>query len=146
MKTYIPNFLPLKLMSDAAPAIFNGFSKVYPGILPGKCFFHMMKVFEDRKYNDPAVKSLFLGDLFSLSKSHNQTHFDASERLFLTKYENHPDDSIQRAVEHLIKIWLTSCNRGWHSGLLPGSVTSNNGLEVTNRIFKKDFKGMKLVQ
>jgi hypothetical protein len=70
---YIPNFRPVKLMSDAAPAIFNGLSEIYP----------TMKQF-----------------------------------------------------------WLAERNEGWHSGLVPGTVTTNNGLEVTNRVFKKNFKGM----
>ena len=36
---YIPNFKPKKLMSDAAQAIFNGFSAVYPDMVQGMRFF-----------------------------------------------------------------------------------------------------------
>lgn len=130
-------------MSDAAPAIFNGFSKVFPEILPGKCFFHLMKNFKDRKYDDKNLRDVFLSDLRSLSKSHSQAHFDVSVNLFLRKYQDYKDDSIKSAIEHLTNFWLTKSNRGWHSGLLPGSVTTNNGLEVTNRVFKRNFKGRK---
>ena len=138
---YIPNFLPLKLMSDAAPAIFNGLSVVYPNMKNGRCFFHMMKCMKDRHYTDENTKKLFLNDLRSLSKSHSQEHFDVSVNLFLVKYLDHQDEHIISARDYLVKFWLLDRNRGWHSGLVPGTVTTNNGLEVTNRVFKKNFKG-----
>jgi hypothetical protein len=129
-------------MSDAAAAIFNGLSRVFPDMLPGKCFFHMIKSMRDRPYSDETSKNVFLKDLKSLSKSHSQNHFDASLVLFLAKYRINPNVSIINALKHFEKFWLTPQNIGWHSGLLPGTVTTNNGLEVTNRIFKKDLKGI----
>ena len=128
-------------MSDAAAAIFNGLSKVFPDMLPGKCFFHMMKSMRERPYSDEKSKNIFLKDLKSLSKSHSQNHFDASLALFLTKYRINQNVSIINALQHFEKFWLTPPNIGWHSGLLPGTVTTNNGVEVINRIFKKDLKG-----
>ena len=138
---YIPNFLPSKLMSDAAPAIFNGLSMAYPNIINGRCYFHMMQCMKNRHYTDENSKKLFLNDLRSLSKSHCQEHFDVSVNLFLDKYRDHQDEHIKLARDYLEKFWLLDRNRGWHSGLVPGTVTSNNGLEVTNRVFKKYFKG-----
>jgi hypothetical protein len=81
-------------------------------------------------------------DLTSLSKSHSQEHFDCSVPLFIKTYVEHENKSIREAATFLEKFWLAERNQGWHSGLVPGTVTSNNGLEVTNRIFKKGFKGM----
>lgn len=128
-------------MSDAAAAIFNGFSRVYPDILPGKCYFHMMKIFRDRQYDDQLLKMDFLNDLRSSSNSYSLSHFEISVKLFLEKYENHPNESIKGATKHLRTVWLTEHNKGWHSGLCPGTVTTNNGLESTNCKFKRDFKG-----
>lgn len=128
-------------MSDAAPAIYNGFAAVYPDLLPGKCFFHLMKSMRDQKYKDEKSRNNFLCDLKSLSKSYSQSHFDASLALFLEKFKRKGYESYLPAIAHLEKVWLTKNNRGWHSGLYPGSVTTNNGLEVTNRIYKKAFKG-----
>ena len=128
-------------MSDAAPAIFNGLSVVYPNMKNGRCYFHMMKCMKDRRYSNENTKMLFLSDVRSLSKSHSQEHFDVSVNLFLDKYLNHQDESLTSARDYLEKFWLNDRNRGWHSGLVPGTVTSSNGLEVTNRIFKKNFKG-----
>lgn len=141
LKKFIPNFLPRKLMSDAAAAIFNGFSKVYPAILPGKCYFHMIKIFKDRHYDDKLLKMDFLNDLRSLSNSYSLLHFEISEKLFLEKYENHQNETIKDAAKHLLTVWLTEHNKGWHSGLCPGTVTTNNGLESTNCKFKRNFKG-----
>lgn len=61
--------------------------------------------------------------------------------LFLDKYRDHQDEHINFARYILEKFWLLDRNRGWHSGLVPWTVTSNNGLEVINRVFKKNFKG-----
>ena len=50
------------------------------------------------------------------------------------------DDVLEELIDHFKKEWLSERNIGWHSGLVPGTVTSNNGLEVTNRIFKANLK------
>ena len=81
-------------MSDAAPAIFNGLSIVYPNMKNGRCFFHMMKCMKERHYSDENSKKSFLNDLRSLSKSHCQEHFDVSVNLFLDKYRNNEDKYI----------------------------------------------------
>ena len=128
-------------MSDAAQAIFNGFSAVYPDLLPGMCFFHLMKSMRDQKYKDVNERNVFMHNLKSLSKSCSQSHFDASLILFLSKFKGKGYESYSSAIAHLEKVWLTKNNRGWHSGLHPGSVTTNNGLEVTNRVYKKALQG-----
>lgn len=128
-------------MSDAAPAIFNGLSTIYPAMKNGRCYFHMMKCIKERSFINVENKRLFMNALDSLSKSVSVKHFDCSTLLFLKKYLNHSDQSVVAATEYLQKVWLIDRNRGWHSGLVPGTVTTNNGLEVTNRIFKSDFKG-----
>ena len=128
-------------MSDAAPAIFNGLSHHYPDMKKGMCYFHVMKNMKERHYTNDKTKKEFLNDIRSLSKSHSQEHFDASVTLFLAKYKSEKDILLLSAVSHLQKVWLVESNRGWHSGVVPGTVTTNNGLEVTNRIFKKKFEG-----
>ena len=138
---YIPQFLPVKLMSDAAPAIYNGISVSYPNIVNGRCYFHMMKSMKERPYSDIKIKNEFLNDLRALSKSHDVNHFDESVKLFLVKYRGHDCKCVTSATSHLEKVWLSDRNRGWHSGLAPGTVTSNNGLDVTNRVFKSNLKG-----
>ena len=71
------------------------------------------------------------------------THLATSDSLnfIIEKYNNHDDLNINSAKLHFEKVWLTNRNRGWHSGLLPGTVTTNNGLEVTIRIFKSNLNG-----
>ena len=138
---FVPNFMPVKLMSDAAQAIYNGISVSFPNIINGMCYFHMMKSMKERHYSDEKSKGIFLSDLRSLSKSYDLKHFDSSVLLFLEKYKSHNDLNIISATSHFEKVWLTNRNRGWHSGLVPGTVTTNNGLEVTNRIFKSNLKG-----
>ena len=101
----------------------------------------MMKCMKERHYSDENSKKSFLNDLRSLSKSHCQEHFDVSVNLFLDKYRNNEDKYIISARDYLEKFWLLDRNRGWHSGLIPGTVTTNNGLEVTNKILQKNFKG-----
>ena len=128
-------------MSDAAPAIFNGLSQHYPEMKNGMCYFHVMKNMKERHYKTNEIKNELLHDINSLSKSHSQEHFDASVILFLDKYKNEKEASLLSAVSHFKKVWLSESNRGWHSGVVPGTVTTNNGLEVTNRIFKKNLKG-----
>ena len=105
------------------------------------CYFHVMKNLRDLQYTDCIEKNKLLSDLRSLSKSHNQDHFDCSVHLFVKKYLHHINKSISDTTEFFQKFWLAERNKGWHSGLVPGTVTTNNGLEVTNRVFKKNFKG-----
>ena len=108
-------------------------------------FYHVMKSMKEcTTYTNRKVRDILMNDVTALSKSHSQENFDASVTLFLEKYENleEKDPSHMKAIAHLKKVWLSKRNSGWHSGLVPGTVTTNNGLEVTNRIFKKDFKGI----
>lgn len=128
-------------MSDAASAIYNGFRLVYPGILPGKCFFHMIKNMKEQVYSSKKIKKAYINDLRSLGKSFSQCSFDAAVELFLKKYLGHENVSLANATSHLSDFWLKAVNSGWHSGLLPGTSSTNNGLEATNRVFKADFKG-----
>jgi hypothetical protein len=101
-----------------------------------------MKNFRNRQYTESIEKNKFLSDLRSLSKYHNQEHFDCSVHLFLKKYVDHIDKSISDTTAFFQKFWLAERNKGWDSGLVPGTVTTNNGLEVTIRVFKKNFEGM----
>ena len=127
-------------MSDAAPAIFNGLSHHYPEMKKGMCYFHVMKNMKDRHYTSDERKNQLLHDIRSLSKSHSQEHFDASVTLFLAKYKNEKDASLVSAVSHLNKVWLSESNRGWHSGVVPGTVTTNNGLKLQTEYLKKISK------
>lgn len=142
LKEFIPLFNPGKLMSDAAAAIFNGISQAYKEILPGKCHFHLKQSMRLRAYDNEILKEEFLNDITSLSKSHSNKHFNNSLSLFMGKYEGHVNETIRNATAHFKKYWLSSANIGWHSGVLPGTVTSNNGVECTNRVFKRGLQGM----
>ena len=90
-------------MSDAAAAIFNGLSKVFPDMLPGKCFIRMMKSMRERPYSDQKSKNIFLKDFKYFSKSHSQNHFDASSALFLTKYRINQNVSIMNDLQYFEK-------------------------------------------
>jgi hypothetical protein len=127
-------------MNDAAPAIFNGLSEIYPTMKQGKCFFHTKRNIRDRHYADTTAEKKILIDQTSLSKSHSQEYFDCPVLLFIKTYVEHENKSIRDATIFLEKIWLAERNQGWHSGLVPGTLTSNNGLEVINRTFKKTLK------
>lgn len=129
-------------MSDAAAAIHNGLSAVFKGILPGKCYFHMKQSMKLRRIDDEDLKNIFLKDLTSLSKSHSDKHFKSSLSLFISKYREHQNQSIRDATVHFEKYWLSQANIGWHSGVLPGTVTTNNGVECTNRVFKRGLQGV----
>ena len=99
---------------------------------------------KDRSYDNEneKEKDVFLSDISFLAKFSSQRLFDCSLALFLKKYKMHSDTSIVKNVAYFEDYWLLDRNIGWHSGLMPGIVTSNNGLEVTNRIFKNHFHGM----
>ena len=99
-------------MSDAAPAVFNGLSEIYPTMKKGKCYFHVMKNLRDRQYTDSIEKNKFLSDLRSLSKSHNQEHFDCSVHLFLKKYVDHIDKSISDTTAFKNFGWLREIKGG----------------------------------
>lgn len=129
-------------MCDSAAAIYNGICKVFDGIKPGKCYFHMKTSMKKRHFDNQKLKDEFLKDLSSLSKSHSINHFESSLLLFKNKYVNHSDSSVNSAMVHFEKYWLTEANVGWHSGVMLGTVTTNNGVESTNRVFKRGLNGM----
>ena len=105
------------------------------------CFFHVIKSMREQKYKDLYERNKFLYNLKSPSKSYSQSHFDSSLVLFLSEFKGKGNESYASAIAHLEKNWLTKNNRGWHSGLQTGSVTTNNSLEVTNRVYKTALKG-----
>ena len=72
-----------------------------------------------------------------LSKSHSQEHFDASVTLFLAKYKNEEDASLVSAVSHLKKFGAVKAIAAGIQGVEPGTLTTNNGLEVQTEYLKK---------
>jgi hypothetical protein len=124
---------------QTSEVIFNGLSEVYPTMKQGKCFFHMKRNIREGHYNDATAEIIFLMDLTSSSKSQSHVHFDCSVPLFIKTYVEHENKSFREAAIFLEKFWLAERNQGWLSGLVPGTVTSNNGLEVTNGIETDKF-------
>jgi hypothetical protein len=106
-----------------------------------KCYFHVIKNLRDRQYTDSIEKNKLLSDEIII-KIPQSGSFCCSVHLFLKKYVDHIKKSISDTTASFQKFWLAERNNGWHSGLVPGTVTTNNGLEVTNRVFKMNFKGV----
>ena len=127
-------------MADAAPAISNGFERVFGSYRKrGMCFFHV-KVAVEKKMsilNDDKLSIEILTDIFWIQKSQTENVFYRAIELFNEKYKMNENTNITTFLAYFNKQWVEFFP-GWYEGFIGYWASStNNGLESLNGRIKK---------
>lgn len=124
----------IALVSDAAPAIENGFQRAFDDdtIVHINCFAHLMRNVEKRKLKDPMNKEKIKNDIRQLQKSSNQHVFNVGSELFINKWSEHEDEF----ATYFKNTYITRNNK-WFMGSVYRAPKTNNCLENFNNQVKQ---------
>lgn len=123
------------LVSDAAPAIKNGFDEVFPGQQTVTCYFHMKKRIEAfDKFKKKENKTAIIIDIDKLQLCPSREAFDAATKLFVKKWVRKE----KPFTDYFGLNWVTK-NGDWFEGVRFFTPSTNNALESFNDKLKKDF-------
>lgn len=131
---------PSFLLADGSDAITAGFIAVFgPPTIRIQCFFHVLKNIE------PFLKSLskedcvsFKRDLTTLQSSQDADTFQKASQLFIKKWKTSRNPRVLDLLNYVEKQWLIK-NECWFEGAAVGYPSTNNGLESTNAVIKREF-------
>lgn len=128
---------PEVLLADASQSITQGFTNVF-GVpkIRLMCFFHVLtnveKYFKRLTKSNPNLKP----DIHALQTCNDETTFLKASELFLKKWEMTDEDGIKDFIDYFRSQWLHK-NFNWYEGISVGYPSTNNGIEATNAIIKK---------
>lgn len=132
---------PNVLLADASVAITNGFKAVFG--IPARrlqCFFHVIKNIES-KIRNIKEKQNIVRDIHSLQLSTDDETFTTALNLFLKKWRDAGDGNSNQSIKDFLnyfeKTWLGE-NQFWYEGASDQFPSTNNGLESTNSVIKKE--------
>lgn len=132
---------PTILLADGSEAITNGFQAVFSHPFTRlMCFFHVRKQVD--MYLRPLTKDQLgprlKGDIYALQTCASTEHFEKASQLFLKKWRmTKTDDRIRDFIDYFEKEWFLTLPN-WYEGAAPGFPSTNNGLEATNAVIKKE--------
>lgn len=123
------------LVSDAAPAIKNGFDEVYPERETVTCYFHMKKRIDTfNQFKKKENKESIVRDIGKLQISPSRCAFEAATKLFEKKWIRKE----KPFVEYFLQNWVKK-NNDWFEGVRHFTPSTNNSLESFNDKLKRDF-------
>lgn len=135
-KIFNKNSMFQTLVSDAAPAIKNGFSDVFPNQDLIQCYFHVsMNIKKTEKIKKVDNRTSILRDLSQLQLSPSQDMFTVGAGLFLAKWQKKEPEF----TAYFKKQWLSKKNANWFEGAKKFCPKTNNALESFNAKIKNDF-------
>ncbi len=129
-------FSPEYLVADAAGAITNGFSLAFQK-KPSRimCYYHVMANVK-KKLNlikSEEKRAQILSDIKQMQTITSSSLFDIAVALFEKKWKLDEADFFA----YFSQQWLIT-NRNWYEGFALDHPSTNNGLEATNAVIKKE--------
>lgn len=122
------------LVADGADAITNGFKNVYQHPTARiMCYAHVIRAVEQRLKNNK-FKDDIKRDFEFIHYAHTDAMFSTAVKLFTEKWEK--VESF-KDLDYLISTWFTQ-HPGWYLGIKRLCPTTNNALESTNNVIKKE--------
>jgi len=135
-----PDWSPSILMADGSEAITAGFERVSGApCVHLQCFFHVRKNIEKylKMLTKGGVSGQILADLNCSQTCLTESTFHLAARLFVEKWQVKKGRCIKKFVKYFHDQWLTN-NASWYEGAILGYPSTNNGLEATNVVLKRN--------
>ena len=131
---------PTILMADGSDAISNGFTAVFgPPITRLMCFFHVIKNLETyfKPLTKKGVRLHLKEDIYALQSCSDKNKFSKAAALFMVKWRKKDDSRINDFLDYFEREWLIKYPN-WFEGAAVEQPSTNNGIESTNAIIKKE--------
>jgi hypothetical protein len=133
-------FCPTHLISDAAPAIKNGFALAF-GREADKvimCWAHVIMNVDKQlvKIKNVRVRAVVREDICQLQVCPDEDSFLHASALFISKWNMSEEEGVRAFIEYFESSWLDH-NATWFEGFALGFPSTNNGLEATNMAIKR---------
>lgn len=139
LHTFNPEWKPVILLADGAEAITRGFEEVFgPPQVRLMCYFHVLKNVEKylkviRGSTSVALKH----DITTLQACQDETSFQKAAVLFFKKWGASEDPQVADFMDYFRAQWVDK-NNAWFEGAALGQPSTNNGLEATNAVIKRE--------
>lgn len=129
---------PRLLLADASESITRGFVNIF-GVPSVRimCFFHVLQNVEKHFKRLTKYKDL-KQDIYALQTCKDESTFLKASNLFLEKWSGTDDDQVKEFIHYFNSQWLEK-NSKWYEGIAVGYPSTNNGLEATNSVIKKEY-------
>ena len=129
---------PSILLADGSQAITNAFLAVFHVLdVRLMCSFHFHKNVETYIRPLKHVYAKIKADIYVLQTCSDRDMFEKASSLFLQKWRKENHDGVRDFLDYFEKEWLRNFPN-WYEGAAPGYPSTNNGLESTNAIIKKE--------
>lgn len=127
------------LLGDGSDAITAGFRDVFGE--PEKlvmCFIHVVENLEPySKRLKKSDQTNLNRDLRCLQTATDEEMFVTASHLFIQKWEKSRDENVKHYLDYFRERWLQK-NSGWFEGFATSFPSTNNGIEATNSVIKRD--------
>lgn len=137
---YRVEYKPTILLADAAPAITNGFERVFELTKRVFCWFHVKKAIEkeSNKIEDKETRSQIMNDIIQFHHYVQTDSFKTVAKLMLTKWKQDYKNNkqVESFINYFMKQWLSPKRFGWFDHYVDHVPITNNALESTNRYIK----------
>ena len=133
-------YSPSILLADAASAITNGFSSVFPLKKRIICWAHVKRAFNSklRSIENKSIKDKIRLDIHLFQNHVTDTDFKHVAQLMITSWRTEylPNAQVEEFISYFMKMWLAPARSGWYDHFLDYNPCTNNALESTNRYVK----------
>lgn len=128
-------FEPNVLISDAAPAIRNGFYDTFETATQNViCYVHVLRNLRKAPLKNKANRDAIINDVKVLHKSADEREFQTACSLFIQKWTQDEEEF----CSYFQSQWLQEDTQNWYCGYSPFVPAHNNGQEGFNNHVKKD--------
>ena len=147
--------LPLALMADGAIAVSLSCREILPECKRLMCWYHASKKMKDKlmgiKSLDTSVASQIFSDIHALQfGAPDEESFFILFALLRRKWSEEREytndvlkDRVSEFFLYVKKVWLSPDLRNWYEAANPMMLSTNNSLESSNNVFKRDYTGRK---
>jgi hypothetical protein len=135
-----PQPAPTVLIADAASAITCGFREAFGNaFIRVTCWAHAKRAMDKKLeayIKDKDVRNELQRDIDTLQLASSNEEFDLVWNLFRTKWMESAVLGVKDYVTYMRLNWIDN-NKGWFEGCAPCFPSTNNGLESTNAVIKR---------
>ena len=147
----------MAVMADGCKAISSSCKEHFPESKRLMCLYHAKKKMKDKlvgvKVEDPAIANNILNDISTLqSGAPDEESFHVIFGLLRMKWTEdkiYYTDSLRQRVcaffTYMEEVWMSDDLKNWFKAANPMMCSTNNSLEATNNVLKRDYTYRKRV-
>jgi transposase-like protein len=131
-------YRPSVLEADGAHAITNACDAVFPNTTRIMCWFHVSQNVDKKlsTIRSKKIQDAIREDIHQLQLAKSESEFIKASGLWLKKWEGNQEAN--SFVSYFREEYINN-NSGWFEGLALGYPSTNNCLEATNNVVKKEW-------